>query len=120
SASGFKAVHQDLTVRSSVPVDLRIPLEIGAIDIVVDVEAGAGSMVENIPSTHTDVAKSLLEKLPITSPGSGLSDAGVMTSPGVAADSNGFFHPLGDHAQTTVAVDGQPVSDQQSKAFSTQ
>ena len=120
SASGFKAVHQDLTVRSSVPVDLRIPLEIGAIDIVVDVEAGAGSMVENIPSTHTDVAKSLLEKLPVTSPGSGLSDAVVMTSPGVAADSNGFFHPLGDHAQTTVAVDGQPVSDQQSKAFSTQ
>ena len=38
----------------------------------------------------------------------------------MAADSNGFFHPLGDHGQTTVAVDGQPVSDQQSKAFSTQ
>ena len=36
------------------------------------------------------------------------------------ADSNGFFHPLGDHAQTSFSIDGQPVNDQQSKAFSTQ
>jgi hypothetical protein len=43
-----------------------------------------------------------------------------MSAPGVVADSNGFFHPLGDHAQTSFVVDGQPVSDQQSKAFSTQ
>ena len=35
-------------------------------------------------------------------------------------DSNGFFHPLGDHAQTQFSIDGQPISDQQSKAFSTQ
>ena len=42
------------------------------------------------------------------------------SSPGVVADSNGFFHPLGDHAQTSFSIDGQPISDQQSKAFSTQ
>ena len=54
------------------------------------------------------------------SPASGLSDAIVLSSPGVVADSNGFFHPLGDHAQTSFAIDGQPISDQQSKAFSTQ
>ena len=38
----------------------------------------------------------------------------------MVADSNGFFHPLGDHAQTSYYIDGQPISDQQSKAFSTQ
>ena len=38
----------------------------------------------------------------------------------VVADSNGFFHPLGDHAQTSFSIDGQPISDQQSKIFSTQ
>src|SRR5437773_11617157 len=54
------------------------------------------------------------------SPASGLSDAIVLSSPGVVADSNGFFHPLGDHAQTSFAIDGHPISDQQSKAFSTQ
>jgi hypothetical protein len=38
----------------------------------------------------------------------------------IVADSNGFFHPLGDHAQATFSIDGQPISDQQSKVFSTQ
>ena len=44
----------------------------------------------------------------------------MLSSGSVAADSNGFFHPFGDHAQTSFSVDGQPIGDQQSKNFSTQ
>ena len=44
----------------------------------------------------------------------------TLAAPGVVADSNGFFHPLGDHAEATIVLDSQPISDQQSKAFSTQ
>ena len=120
SVAGFKEAHQDVTVRSSVPVNLKIPLEIGTLTIEVNVEAGAAGMVENVPSAHTDVDQTLVSLLPLTSPGSGLSDVVALSAPGVAADSNGFFHPLGDHAQATVAIDNQPISDQQSKAFSTQ
>ena len=120
SVAGFKEAHQDVTVRSSVPVNLKIPLEIGTLTIEVNVEAGAAGMVENVPSAHTDVDQTLVSHLPLTSPGSGLSDVVALSAPGVAADSNGFFHPLGDHAQATVAIDNQPISDQQSKAFSTQ
>src|SRR4029434_756982 len=43
-----------------------------------------------------------------------------MASPGVVADSNGFFHPIGDHAQTQFAIDNQPVTDQQSRVYSNQ
>ena len=32
----------------------------------------------------------------------------------------GGLHTLGDHAQTSFVIDGQPISDQQSKVFSTQ
>jgi hypothetical protein len=39
---------------------------------------------------------------------------------GTASDANGFFHPLGDHAQVSFVFDGQTISDQQSKVFSTQ
>ena len=120
SVAGFKEAHQDVTVRSSVPVNLKIPLEIGTLTIEVNVEAGAAGMVENVPSAHTDVDQTLVSHLPLTSPGSGLSDVVALSAPGVAADSNGFFHPLGDHAQATIAIDNQPISDQQSKAFSTQ
>ncbi len=37
----------------------------------------------------------------------------------VVADSNGSFHPSGDHAQVSYIIDGQIISDQQSKIFST-
>src|SRR5579871_1189286 len=55
-----------------------------------------------------------------TDPGGGLSSAITNSSGGVVADANGFFHPVGDHAQTSFVIDGQPISDQQSKVFSTQ
>ena len=38
----------------------------------------------------------------------------------MAADSNGGFHPLGDHADTSFSVDNQPITDQQSRTFSNQ
>jgi hypothetical protein len=43
-----------------------------------------------------------------------------LASPGVAADSNGLFHGLGDHASNSFSIDGQPITDQQSKVFSNQ
>src|SRR5208283_4114662 len=42
------------------------------------------------------------------------------TTPGVSADSNGLFHGLGDHAENSFSVDGQSITDQQSKVFSNQ
>ena len=53
-------------------------------------------------------------------PGSGLSTVVTLSAPGVAADSNGGFHPEGDHFQSQIVIDGTPVTDQQSKIFSTQ
>src|SRR5206468_10839894 len=86
----------------------------------VSVEAGAQDILENVPYAHADVDISTLDKLPTLSPASGLSDAIMLASPGVVADSNGFFHPLGDHAQTSFAIYEHPISVQQSKTFSTQ
>src|SRR5882724_8694909 len=120
AASGFEAAIQNFSVRTSVPISLKIPLSIGGASETVTVTGGAADVLENIPSTHTDVDQTLISRLPTRSPGSGLSDVVTMAAPGVVADSNGFFHPLGDHAQTSYSIDNQPVSDQQSKAFSTQ
>jgi len=44
----------------------------------------------------------------------------TLTTPGVSADSSGLFHGLGDHASNSFSVDGQPITDQQSKIFSNQ
>ncbi len=120
SQQGFAPAAQDVNVRSAVTVPVKVTLSVAGISQTVQVEADGGDILENVPYAHADVNITTLDKLPAFSPASGLSDAIVLSSPGVVADSNGFFHPLGDHAQTSFAIDGQPISDQQSKAFSTQ
>ena len=116
----FAPYEQDVTVRSAVPVSLRVQLALAGTKTTITVEAAGSDLLENVAYAHNDVDTKTLDKLPITSPGSGLSDAVMLSSGAVAGDSNGFFHPLGDHAQTSFSIDGQPISDQQSKSFSTQ
>src|SRR5262249_5627476 len=118
--TGFSPAAQDVNVRTTVPIPLKLALTVAGASESVTVQPSAEDMLENVPYAHSDVDISTLSKLPTLAPASGLSDAITFTSPGVVADSNGFFHPLGDHAQTSFAIDGQPISDQQSKAFSTQ
>ncbi|MEN3332357.1 MAG: hypothetical protein V7641_1722 [Blastocatellia bacterium] len=119
SAKGFNADEETVDVRSSVPQNLKIALTVGGTSATVEVQGGA-DIIETVPITHNDVDQSLIAKMSLTTPGSGLSDVITQTAPGVAADSNGFFHPLGDHAQSSISLDNQPINDQQSKAFSTQ
>jgi hypothetical protein len=66
------------------------------------------------------VDQALIDKLPLESASSSVTSLVTLTSPGVAADSNGNMHGLGDHAQNSFSVDGQSISDQTSKVFSNQ
>jgi hypothetical protein len=84
------------------------------------VTADAGDLIETVPDTHTDVDRALLDKLPLASSSSSLSAAITATAPGVTADSDGMFHGLGDHASNQFSLDGEPITDQQSKVFSNQ
>src|SRR5882724_13553683 len=120
TASGFNTSEQDVTVRNAIPVQLKTKLDVSGGTSSVTVEAAGADILENDPSAHIDVDRSLISKLPSSDPGGGLSQAITNTTGGVAADGNGLFHPLGDHAQTSFVIDGQPISDQQSKVFSTQ
>src|ERR1700733_13864029 len=119
SAAGFAETAQDVEVRSAVAVNVKISLTIAAGNSTVTVEAG-GDLVENDPTGHTDVDRGLFDKIPLESQTSSVSSLVTLASPGVAADSNGLFHGLGDHASNSFSVDGQPITDQQSKVFSNQ
>src|SRR5437868_5977907 len=120
SATGFASAHQRLEVRSAVPISIKIPLAVGSTTANVTISSNAGAVIENDPSAHVDVDKSLIDKLPAGDPGSGLSTIITLSAGGVAADSNGGYHPLGDHFESNMSLDNQPISDQQSKFFSTQ
>jgi hypothetical protein len=118
-ADGFTDKSQAVEVRSSVPVTLAFKLDLAGSTTQVNVESATPDLVETVPSAHTDMDANLFNKMPLSA-GSGMADLITLSSPGVVADSNGFFHPLGDHAQSSLYVDGQPITDQQSKQFSTQ
>jgi hypothetical protein len=120
TATGFTSYSQDVDVRSSVPVAVQIGLKIGTAATSITVEANGGDLVEKDPSFHTDVDTTLTDRMPLESQSSSVSSLVTLATPGVVADSNGLFHGLGDHAENSFSVDGQPITDQQSKVFSNQ
>ena len=120
NAQGFGVAQEDVDVRTSVPIDLTIMLKVATSNTAVEVTAEAADLLENDPSAHTDVDSGVASRIPLESNASALSQIITYSSPGVVADSNGFFHPLGDHAQTSFSLDNQPISDQQSRVYSNQ
>jgi hypothetical protein len=119
-APGFSAYTQDVDVRSSVPATVEITLKVGTTSENMTVEASGADLVETESTPHTDIDRDIFDKLPLESASSSLSSLVTLASPGVVADSNGLFHGLGDHAENSFSVDGQPITDQQSKVFSNQ
>jgi Carboxypeptidase regulatory-like domain len=120
TATGFAPYVQDVEVRALVPVNVQIALKIGTEATTVRVESTGGDLVENDSTFHTDVDRELFKNVPLESASSQVSSLVTLTTPGVAADSNGLFHGLGDHASNSFSVDNQPITDQQSKVFSNQ
>jgi hypothetical protein len=119
TAAGFATTAQDVPVRSVVPVNVQINLQVSTSSTTVSVEA-SGDLVENDPTFHSDVDKELIDKLPMGSGSSSLSAIVGEATPGIASDSNGQIHGYGDHAENSYNIDDQPDTDQHSKTFSNQ
>ena len=120
TATGFGSYMQDVDLRSTVPVNLQIALKVGTTAQTITVESSAGDLIETESTFHTDVDRGIIDRLPLGNPSSSFTSLATLVSPGVAADSNGLMHGLGDHAQNSVSLDGQPITDQFSKVFSNQ
>jgi len=120
AAPKFQSAEQDVDLKSPIPVDIKFSLKIGTATTTVEVTAEARDLIEVDPVSHTDVDRGLFDKLPLESQSSSLSSLVTLSAPGTSADSNGLFHGFGDHASNSFSVDGQKITDQQSKVFSNQ
>jgi len=118
-AAGFQAGEKIVAVGTENSELVTIVLPVRGAQESVTVE---GSQVDIASSAvaHTAITSSLTDALPNTAVNGGFSSALTLGTPGVAADSNGSFHPLGEHAEVSFSIDGQPISDQQSRTFSNQ
>ena len=120
TATGFASVSKDAVVRSAGANPVDFALAVAITKEVVNVEAEPDDMVNRDPTSSTTVDRSLFAKLPTESTNAPLSSLVTLSTPGIASDSNGLYHPMGEHADTTYSIDGQPVSDQQSRVFGNQ
>ena len=117
--SGFQTVTKTVPVSSVVPVTLPVALAVATSTQSVEVDAPM-DLVETDSAFHTDIERETIDRLPVESASSGLSSIITQSSPGISADSDGQMHGLGDHAENSFSIDGQPETNQQSKAFSNQ
>ncbi len=120
NVSGFQQASQDAAIRSAAGLVVDFKLAVATTSQSVTVEAEANDMVNSDPTASTAVDRALFAKLPTESTAAPLSSLVTLSTPGIASDSNGLFHPMGEHADTTYSIDGQPVSDQQSRVFGNQ
>lgn len=118
-AGGFLPKRQEVVVHSGGSVRLTISLQVETATQEITVAEGAAD-VRSLNVAQTVIGSGLINNLPSESVNAALSSVLTLATPGVAADSNGVFHPLGEHAETSFSVDGQPISDQQSRIFSNQ
>src|SRR4029077_5800019 len=114
---GFSTFAQNVDIRNAIPVQVKAALSVAGAQTTIVVEGGAAEALENDPSAHVVVGRSQMLKIPAMDPGAGLSQAITYSTGGVAADGNGFFHPLGDHAPYSFFISGQPLGDHKNKIF---
>ncbi len=116
TAAGFQKFE-----RATVALgEIRISLALEESTTSLSVEGNAPNALETSSTARSSVDQGLSGKLPIRNQATGLSEVVGNLAPGVASDGNGFFHPLGEHADTAMSLDNQPVNDQQAKIFTNQ
>src|SRR5207248_2815871 len=64
SLTGFEPRISDISIRTAVPIVLKVRLDITGQQTSVTVEAGAGRLIENVPVPSHTVDRRLLETLP--------------------------------------------------------
>ena len=115
SAPGFQGSSTDVQVRTAQATEMNLQLAVGTAAQEITVEAD--DVLDAGATQSTTIDRDLFSKLPLVSTSSPLSSLVTLSTPGIASDSNGLFHPLGEHADTTFVIDGQPISDQVSRVF---
>lgn len=113
-APGLSMAHQNLEVRSNLPLEVNLALK--ALSAVVEVEDHV-SLIEVHASSHIDIDQSTIEKIPTAVQSRGMENI-LLATPGFIQDENGRFHFRGSHGQVMYVVDGVPVTDQVQATFS--
>jgi hypothetical protein len=113
---GFARTVRAVNLRTSVPVDLKVVLELATQSTTVTVTPDTPIVDTSSAGTRNQVSMAQIELMPAPVGSRGLESI-LVSFPGFAQNANGAIHPRGAHNQMTFVVDGLPISDQLTGAF---
>ncbi|MFY9552897.1 MAG: TonB-dependent receptor [Thermoanaerobaculia bacterium] len=116
---GFKSVHLPVEIRTSIPKEVVIALELPGVteSVSVTAEPTAAQLETDTTTSHIDIDKSYIARAPAVVASRAMEEI-VTSTPGFAKDENGRFHFQGAHSQNEYVIDGQTISDQTGVTFS--
>ena len=113
---GFAPHVRQIDLRTSVPVEIEVVLDVAAQSTSVTVMPDEALIDTTSAGTRTQISMTQIEQLPAALGSRGLESV-LVTFPGFAQNANGAIHPRGAHNQMTFVVDGLAISDQLTGAF---
>jgi hypothetical protein len=115
--AGFAALLELVEIRSAVPKDYRVTLGVAPIETVVVVTDSETMLDPHRSGVVNRIGADTLENRVAGLPGRSLLDL-IDNQPGWLLEANGVLHPRGSEYQTQYVVDGIPLTENRSPAFS--
>src|SRR3984885_934274 len=112
---GFAPVSRVVELQSSLPVILKIQIEVATVSTEVTVQGSTLVDPEEVTSSN-QIGTHFIEDRPASLPGRSVQDL-VNTQPGWLYEGNAVLHPRGSEYQTQLVIDGIPLTDNRSPGF---
>jgi hypothetical protein len=116
SRTGFADAAQVVEVRSALPTDFHVRMNVSAVQTQTTVTADSTLLDTRQPALVHRIGADTLQQRTTALPGRVLPDL-VNTQPGWLLEANGILHPRGSEYQTQYVVDGLPLTDNRSPVF---
>ncbi|MGB6484731.1 MAG: TonB-dependent receptor [Candidatus Acidiferrales bacterium] len=113
---GFAPYSQSVEVRSQLPTDFNISLQVASINTRVTVAANNTLIDPDQAGSVNQIGSSTIENRLSSLPGRSIQDL-VNSQPGWLYEGNAVLHPRGSEYQTQFVVDGIPLTDNRSPSF---
>jgi len=115
-AKGFAEVSEPLEIRSALPLDRTIRLQVATVSESVKV-VGTDTLIDpHSPGSVNQIGAEQIQNRLTAIPGRSIQDL-VNTQPGWLYEGNAVLHPRGSEYQTQFIVNGIPLTDNRSPSF---
>ena len=113
---GFAAISQSVEIRSSLPTEFTIQLQLPSRNESVTVNADNTLLDPDRAGAVNEIGSETIQNRLTSLPGRSMQDL-VNTQPGWLYEGNAVLHPRGSEYQTQFVLDGIPLTDNRSPSF---